>query len=164
MSEFITLSCPSCNGKLQITEDIERFACAHCGNEHMVKRSGGIVSLKPVFEAITKGVDNTASELAIVRLDKEIDELSEKITTLQSQIDASLGYLVGGIIIIGIGTALWLGLECAAAGMGLILPGIVGVLMFIASLEKKPEKEKLQEKLEDLKISRKAHYERVNNM
>ncbi|MGI6730458.1 MAG: hypothetical protein ACOX5F_00965 [Anaerovoracaceae bacterium] len=164
MSEFLTLSCPTCSGKLQITEDIDRFACAHCGNEHVVKRSGGIVSLKPVFEAMSKGVDNTASELAIARLDKEIDEISEKIATLQTQIDASAGYLVGGLIITGIGVALWIGLECATAGFGLIIPGIIGILMFVASLEKKPEKEKLQEKLKELKTNRKAHYDKVNNI
>ena len=52
MSDFITLSCPTCNGKLKITDDIDRFACVHCGNEHVVKRGGGVVSLKPVVEQL----------------------------------------------------------------------------------------------------------------
>jgi predicted RNA-binding Zn-ribbon protein involved in translation (DUF1610 family) len=46
MPGFITLSCPSCGHELQITEDIVRFACAACGNEHIVNRNGGIVTLK----------------------------------------------------------------------------------------------------------------------
>jgi len=78
MPDFVTLSCPSCGGKLNITNDIERFACGHCGREHIVKRAGGIVSLSPVVEALKKvevGVDKTASELAINRLQREIDEL-----------------------------------------------------------------------------------------
>jgi phage FluMu protein Com len=54
MPDFITLSCPSCGHRLQITEDIDRFACAACGNEHIVNRSGGIVTLKPVIEGITR--------------------------------------------------------------------------------------------------------------
>ena len=78
MADFVTLSCPSCGGKLEITNDVERFACSHCGREHIVKRSGGIVSLSPVVDALNKvgvGVDKTAAELAIVRLQKEIPEI-----------------------------------------------------------------------------------------
>ncbi|MFL7795121.1 MAG: hypothetical protein AB8I69_23480 [Anaerolineae bacterium] len=29
--DSITLTCPSCGGKLQVTNDIDRFACTHCG-------------------------------------------------------------------------------------------------------------------------------------
>jgi len=75
MADFVTLSCPSCGGKLEITNDVERFACSHCGREHIVKRSGGIVSLSPVVDALNKvgvGVDKTAAELAIVRINREV--------------------------------------------------------------------------------------------
>jgi hypothetical protein len=82
MADYITLSCPSCGHKLQITEDLDRFACSACGNEHIVNRSGGIVSLKPVIESIQRlqvGVDKTAAELAIVRLRNEISQLGAPI-------------------------------------------------------------------------------------
>ena len=81
MSDFITLSCPSCGAKLEITQDVNRFACSNCGREHIVKRSGGIVSLSPIVDAINEvrsGVDKTAAELAIERLYKEIPVLNEK--------------------------------------------------------------------------------------
>jgi DNA-directed RNA polymerase subunit RPC12/RpoP len=88
MADFVTLSCPSCGGKLEITDDVERFACAHCGREHIVKRSGGIVSLSPVVDAIRQvgiGVDKTAAELAIVRLKTEISELQrQKLALLEA--------------------------------------------------------------------------------
>jgi len=77
MQGFVTLTCPSCGGKLEITNDLERFACAHCGNEHMVRRSGGVVSLAPVVQelrSIKSGVDRTAMELAIRRIKEEISE------------------------------------------------------------------------------------------
>lgn len=83
--EFITLSCPSCGGKLQITNDIERFACMNCGTEHIVKRSGGIVSLSPVIDVmqgVKSGVDRTAAELAIMRHEKHLIELQEKMDQL----------------------------------------------------------------------------------
>jgi predicted RNA-binding Zn-ribbon protein involved in translation (DUF1610 family) len=89
-STFITLSCPSCGGKLKITQDMDRFACGFCGNEHIVRRSGGTVSLTPVVEGLRKvqsGVDKTASELAIVRLKQEIEELEEECCDLEDNLD-----------------------------------------------------------------------------
>lgn len=81
MVHAINLTCPSCGGKLEITSDIDRFACGHCGNEMIVQRGGGIVILKPVVEGLKNvqiGVDKTASELAIVRLEQEIGSLLER--------------------------------------------------------------------------------------
>jgi hypothetical protein len=78
MSDYITLTCPSCGGQLQITRDLDRFACGNCGNELIVKRGGGTISLAPVVEGLKEvktGVDKTASELAIVRLKAEIEYL-----------------------------------------------------------------------------------------
>ncbi|MCX6055878.1 MAG: zinc ribbon domain-containing protein [Chloroflexi bacterium] len=74
MSIFVTLTCPSCGAKLQIGNELERFACAHCGNEHMVKREGGLISIIPILEHLQKvelSVDKTASELAIQRIKEE---------------------------------------------------------------------------------------------
>ena len=84
MSDFINLTCPTCGGKLQITPDIDRFACGHCGNEHIVKRGAGIVSLAPVVEGLKEvrsGVDRTSSELAIKRLQEEINSLKDQRDT-----------------------------------------------------------------------------------
>jgi len=78
MPGFVTLACPTCGGKLEITPDIDRFVCAHCGNEHLVNRTGGIISIKPVLQAlggIQRGTDLTAAELAIRRLKEEIPPL-----------------------------------------------------------------------------------------
>jgi len=83
--DFVSLSCPSCGGKLQITSDIERFACSYCGIEHIVRRGGGIITLAPVVEGLKKvqtGVDKTASELAIQRLTREISELERYYSQL----------------------------------------------------------------------------------
>ena len=82
MAEFVTLTCPSCSGKLKITNDVHRFACGHCGNEHIVKREDGIVAISVIVDKLGKiqhGTDKTASELAIKRLNVEIPELKRKI-------------------------------------------------------------------------------------
>ncbi len=89
MSDFVTLSCPTCGGKLQITKDIDRFACAHCGNEHAVKRGGGIVALEPVVAGLAKvqvGVDKAASELTIIRLNAELTTLVHQENDLAAKL------------------------------------------------------------------------------
>jgi len=81
MVNKISLTCPSCGGRLSVTPDIDRFACAHCGNEHIVERGDGIISLQPVVEGlidVQHGIDRTASELAIKRLQGEIGALKSK--------------------------------------------------------------------------------------
>jgi len=40
MADFVSLTCPSCNGKLQIGKDLDRFACGYCGTEFVVNRGG----------------------------------------------------------------------------------------------------------------------------
>lgn len=89
MSGAVSLACPSCGARLQITEDVERFACLHCGNEQLVRRSGGIVSLAPVVEGLTKvqrGTDKTAAELAIPRLRAQLEEIRGDRQALMGQI------------------------------------------------------------------------------
>jgi len=88
MTNSITLTCPNCGGKLVVTKDIDRFACIYCGNEHIVKRGEGVISLQPIVTGLKKvqygvanvqqGVDKTASELAIRRLQEELSLLRNK--------------------------------------------------------------------------------------
>lgn len=80
MPEFVTLSCLLCYAKLQIGNDIQQFVCSRCGSEYVVKRNGNVISLTPVavaeqLKGVLIGVDKTASELAIVRLKREIEIL-----------------------------------------------------------------------------------------
>ncbi len=85
MPDFVTLTCPTCGGKLQITNDIDRFACGHCGNEQIVKRSGGIVSIAPVMEGLQKiesATSATVDELSIRRLRDEINESRNEVERL----------------------------------------------------------------------------------
>jgi predicted RNA-binding Zn-ribbon protein involved in translation (DUF1610 family) len=98
-SDFITLSCPTCGAKLEVTDDIERFACRYCGNEHMVRRSGGIVSLKAVTEGLKHvqvGVDKTAAELAIRRLKEEMSELQATMDAVTADARARVARLQAG--------------------------------------------------------------------
>jgi len=82
MADYITMTCKSCGGKLQITPEIEDFACMYCGTEFKVNRGGGIVALSPVVEELQKvsvSTDKTASELAIIRLKEEVSTLRQDL-------------------------------------------------------------------------------------
>jgi ribosomal protein S27E len=93
-SDFITLSCPNCGGKLEITPDMERFACKFCSTEHLVRRTGGAVSLAPVveglkrvetkFDQVLSGSDRIAAEQTIQRLKNETGSLEQKIREKQA--------------------------------------------------------------------------------
>ncbi len=138
MPDFVTLSCPACGGQLRITSDIERFACGHCGREHVVKRGGGIVALAPVVEAIGKvevGVGKTASELAINRIQREIDELHSQRAALitsspKPQVSVIFFFLIGtGILIAVAPLAIYGELDAAYMVPG-ILMAVVGAIPF----------------------------------
>lgn len=105
MADFVSLSCPSCGAKLQISKDLDRFACSYCGNEHIVKRDGGVISLSPVMEqlkGVRTGVDKTASELAIRRLRQEIDGLKSKRDAIKGEGCLSMVFSGGGLMTLGI--------------------------------------------------------------
>ena len=79
--QVIVLKCASCGAKLEVTQNMNRFACGYCGIEQMVERRGGVVALKPVIDAIARvqtGTDKTAAELALRRLKEELDGILYK--------------------------------------------------------------------------------------
>jgi predicted RNA-binding Zn-ribbon protein involved in translation (DUF1610 family) len=97
-SGMITLSCPNCGGKLEVTADMERFACMYCGREHIVHRTATAVSLAPVveelkrvgtkFDQVLTGSDRLAAEQTIQRLKVEIPDLEGKVAQKEAYIQA----------------------------------------------------------------------------
>jgi predicted RNA-binding Zn-ribbon protein involved in translation (DUF1610 family) len=124
-SDFISLNCPNCGGRLEITADMERFACGHCGSEHLVRRSDGAVSLAPVvdglkqvvskFDQALAGSDRMAAEQTIARLKKEIPELERQVNIAQERYrSASRVSSSGGLS----KTILWLGIAALVISFG----------------------------------------------
>jgi len=123
MTNIITLTCPTCGGKLQITPDIDRFACAHCGNEHIVKRSEGLVALQPLAASLSglqRATDRAATELGLRRANEELgaiearhaaagNRLAEARLAIQQGRRRTLGLLLAGAL--GIST-----IVCCVAG------------------------------------------------
>jgi ribosomal protein S27AE len=107
---LLTLKCPNCGANLGIAPDMTQFACGYCGTEQVVQRRGGTVSLKPVTDAIEKvqaGTDRVAAELAIQRLQQELDTLKQTRAGVSARVAEN--------------TATTQGCGCAALVLGVIL-------------------------------------------
>lgn len=89
---ILSLSCANCSAPLEIDGDTERFTCAYCGSAQILERKGGTVSLKKVesaINAVQRGTDRTAAELAIPRLTRERDEvLQERAAALKAHAES----------------------------------------------------------------------------
>ncbi len=75
MGLTVTLSCPTCGRRIEIAEDVERFACASCGQEHQVVRGGGIVRL----EAVDADSKRPALKEEMGRLESEIQAIRDAL-------------------------------------------------------------------------------------
>ena len=179
MTDFISLTCPTCGGDLQITTDIERFACAHCGKEHIVKRGGGIIALSPVLENVSKGVDSTASELALVRLEKELADIKpklilakEKAMNYRTKADSRAVVLLITILLVMGSILLFILTDMTVLGLILLTTGITLIAYtynlyskeFKASMDAAlKEVKNLEDKQEKLKSDYQFHHDRANN-
>ena len=101
---FVSLKCDNCGGKLDVYDDMQRFACGYCGAEMVVQRRGGTVALKAITDAIRKvqiGTDKAAAELAIVRYEADLKRLRAKeANLLASRFDSHIGVGAGCFMVV----------------------------------------------------------------
>jgi hypothetical protein len=86
MDKAIAMGCPNCGASLEITSDLETFACAYCGSTIKVTRHGGTVSLNQIEQAINgikTSTDRIAAELALKRLEGELGEVTSEIVAAE---------------------------------------------------------------------------------
>jgi ribosomal protein S27AE len=118
---FIKLNCENCGAELDLYDDMDRFACGHCGTEMTVQRRGGTVVLK----SMTQAADKTSAELALTRLKEEAENLSKRYDAMQKdRIEGNKrGYIIGvsvmlvGFVVVRTGYSLVLGLGILLAGI-----------------------------------------------
>jgi hypothetical protein len=79
MADLITLNCPTCGGNLQVTNDVERFVCAHCGNAHIVDPGVRV-------ESLAAEVSELRAESNVRRLQKQMLALQEKRDQLANEV------------------------------------------------------------------------------
>lgn len=75
----MSLGCPRCGIRLEVYEDMTRFACGSCGAEVMVQRRGGTIALKvfeePASVRAAEKTHNNGSELALLGMTAELARL-----------------------------------------------------------------------------------------
>jgi predicted RNA-binding Zn-ribbon protein involved in translation (DUF1610 family) len=81
MRNLITLTCPSCGGRLEVTNNTEQYVCVHCGNAHIVDPGVRAESLEKEVEQIRLKVD-------IRHAEEDLKILRERQATLETQISA----------------------------------------------------------------------------
>jgi predicted RNA-binding Zn-ribbon protein involved in translation (DUF1610 family) len=62
--KILRLTCPICETRLKIAEDINRFACLNCGTELNVVKKGNIASLEPVVQTEEPQLSEAEQRLA----------------------------------------------------------------------------------------------------
>jgi hypothetical protein len=131
--QVFTLKCSSCGGNLEITPDMDTFACGYCGAHQVVQRRGGTISLKLVTDAIGRvqsGTDKTAAELALVRMKEEMVALqnARRARAVRAENEKrSKNPLITGILILGLIVACVTVDKLGTVGFFLILGVTAGV-------------------------------------
>lgn len=86
MLKVIAMNCPNCGAHLDVTSDLETFACAYCGSTIKVTRHGGTVSLVRIEQAIggiKTSTERIAAELALKRLKHELGGVTADIMSAE---------------------------------------------------------------------------------
>lgn len=98
-SDVISLVCATCGGPLAPTLEEERYQCAYCGSQHLVRRDRGKVILEPLLKGLDEvqaGINRTASELTARRLQDEIEKLEEGLILANRRLSQGGQFLLTG--------------------------------------------------------------------
>ncbi len=100
MADLMTLNCPTCGGRLQVTNDVDRFVCAHCGNAHIVDPGVRVESLAGELDQIRLTMDIRQAEDSLAVLRKRKLALEE--VTTQQAFDPIWWKIIGVVLPIGV--------------------------------------------------------------
>ncbi len=162
----LTLKCPGCGAGLDVTPEMDRFACGYCGTEQIVQRQGGTVALKLITDAILQvqsGTDRTAAELAIRRINDEVAALDFEVKNIpipRGHIGPKALIICGVACLIpclmGLPSALRSGADFGAVLFGILfLPSVFFVCALISHRESKLISKRLK-RLEELTQQRRS--------
>lgn len=113
MINTVALKCPNCSAGLQISLKMSSFACGYCGASQIVERSGGVITLKLLTEAISRveaGTDKAAAELALIRLKDELRDIETSYEKLEMNMLDQRENLLKIVKLIWVGASLFCGL------------------------------------------------------
>lgn len=101
----VALECPKCGARLEVPPGLESFACAYCAASVRVRRAGGTVSLQRIEARLTeveRNTDRTASELAIVRYEKDLARVETELAAAGAANSTRVGAGCGGGLILAV--------------------------------------------------------------
>jgi len=81
MTDLITLTCPSCGGKLQVNPDAASMVCQHCGTEHLVHKEGDAVTLESYARCPRCGRNDRAEKVSSIISSQTQSINSEELRT-----------------------------------------------------------------------------------
>jgi predicted RNA-binding Zn-ribbon protein involved in translation (DUF1610 family) len=70
MPGLISLVCPSCGGKLQVSASVTSLTCQHCGNKHLVKHDDGVITLEAFTRCPQCGRNDKSEKVTAVMASK----------------------------------------------------------------------------------------------
>jgi DNA-directed RNA polymerase subunit RPC12/RpoP len=144
----LKLACVNCGAPLEIGPDLDSFACGYCGSRQQVERKGGTVALRKVenaINAVQRGTDRTAAELAMPRLRAELAERQaargSALTLAQARTDSArrgrrMLTLITFVVMLFLGSALLGAVGPTSASVSAILRvcwavAVLGVPAFV---------------------------------
>jgi len=152
---FINLNCANCGAKLEVFDDMDRFACGYCGTEMLVQRRGGTVALRSVTGAIKKvqiGTDKTAAELAIARFEPELRGLRADEAALSKDTGIGSSIAIGWCVILLLIGAFMIVQEIPF-GVLLVAVGVgFGVALFVKRRRSQTKLEGIRDRILELEI------------
>jgi ribosomal protein S27AE len=147
----LTLNCTNCGAGLEVSQDMERFACGYCGTQQIVERKGGTVALKPLTDAIRMvqtGTDKTAAELALKRMGEELAALHGSYRARQGQAsvakNSAMTSAVVGTIVIGLVALIAVSNTVGEVGSLIVVGLAIGICIMIVKRTSRPIEEQLQ--------------------
>jgi len=130
----VSLKCSNCGSSLDIKPNVTNLACGYCGTSLIVEREGGAIHLSEIGERITsvrEGTDRTAAELAIRRLNQEIDRVNQQYMLLQADDDGGVDFvaLAFPLLFIFVCVMVLFNLESLAWWMLLGIPSLAAAIL-----------------------------------
>ncbi len=72
--KILRLTCPVCETRLRVADDIERFACLNCGTELLVVKEGGLAQLIPTEASAAQMTDAQQQLIEVNQALKQADD------------------------------------------------------------------------------------------
>ena len=86
MSDFVSLSCPSCGGQLRVASNSTSLRCEHCGSEYMVRRESGSTMLESYARCPKCGRNDRVEKVTAI-----ISSHTQQVTQTEQRVEVTIG-------------------------------------------------------------------------